>query len=356
MPYQSQIIPDSLWGIPEKDLLPYYDNPKNFHIPDIGLREIKDLEPNSFPKHAIVLLTHGLFTINSRDRIAVVNQIEQTKQEQYDIIDDRRTTKKQAYRLLRNFSDFWTRKVAKYMFTLSWDEWYWTNNSFINRSGSPYPENVIIPWSPRIKWDPNRSADAKDFKRETDFNGIKLIPRENQLKDQVGNKDHWKYHMSIEDRVADVESSYWWSIVFDIHDTWVRKQDIFTDNDFFRPWWYPEMEIGTLDGDSCNPVILEYFAEQVEKYFGFIPVINEQDKGGYVTQLHWWEERENRVISEEEPRVVNAMQIELGRYLYMKESTQEIDHDQARKVWAALRMCIQKTCEKFWEEYFANLD
>ena len=98
-------IPDELSDYSDQELLDYFDNPKNFEIPDIALKEIVELESNSFPKHATVLLTHGLFSVNSADRQAVVKQIEDTKKEVHNLIEDRKITRKQAYRLLSNFSD-----------------------------------------------------------------------------------------------------------------------------------------------------------------------------------------------------------------------------------------------------------
>ena len=328
-------VPDHLLNFYDNDtqwLLAHYDNPKNFQIPD-HREEVSTLGPKSFPKHATVLLTHGLFGIEWSDRKLVVQQIENTKQKAHNIL----TPKKQAYRLLRNFSDWWTRKVMKY-------------------SGIP-SQNILIPKSPRIAWDPARAVNDKTFIRDTDFNGNKLMPTvQSSHEKTTWAKNHAEYHEWITSHLSHIETTHWWSITFDIHDTGVNMMGINPKQDTFREWWYPKMEIGTLDGASCDPEILSYFVEQVEKYFGFTPVVNEKYKWGYVTKKHGWEARESLEKAWEKPNKRNVLQIELGRYLYMKESTQEIDHEQARKVWAALRMCIQKTCEKFGEEYFANLD
>ncbi len=334
-------VPEEFSNLSQDELLDTYDNPKNFHIPKTALEELNKLKPDSFPKHATVLLTHGLFSINSQDRRAVAKQVENIKQESQDIIIPR----KRAYRLLRNFSDFWTRKVAKYMFTHEDDKWYsksnWANDNY------EYPENIIIPGVPRIKWDPARDVEAKDFQRETDFNGNELLPEDYLQWNDSWEKAHKIYHDKINNRLFGLEKNWKRSITFDVHDTWVRMMDENSDKDTFREWGYPKMEIGTLNWDSCDPEILAFFITQVEKYFGFTPVVNTKYKWGYVTQRHGRDARENM----ENLNQRNVLQIELGRYLYMKESTQEIDHQQARKVWAALRMCIQKTCEEFWEDF-----
>ena len=340
-------VPDELSELSWEELLEHFDNPKNFNIPDIALQEIKNLEANSFPKHATVLLTHGLFAINSEDRKAVVKQVESVKDDTYNIL----SPKKRAYRLLSNFSDVWTRKVAKYMFIESGDEWYSKENSANDNEAYEYPENIIIPGSPRIKWDPARATDAKDFKRRTDFNENELLPEFYGVNDNSWEESHEIYHTKIPKRLTTLEKNGKRSITFDIHDTGVRLEDQNPEKDTFRPWGYPKMEIGTLDGSSCDPEILAFFVEQVEKYFGFSPVVNQKYKWGYVTKKHGWEARKSLEEAWENPNKRNVLQIELGRYLYMKESTQEIDHEQARKVWAALRMCIQKTWEKFWEDF-----
>ncbi len=336
-------IPDGFSNLSSDELLVKYDNPKNFHIPETALQEINTLESGSFPKHATVLLTHGLFSVNSADRQAVVKEVEKTQVKVHDML----TSKNIWYRLLKNFSDLGTRKVAKYMFTPSNDEWYSKENGANDNEKYEYPENIIIPGVPRIKWDPARDSQANDFQRETDFNGNELLP-ENYLEwDKSWEKAHKIYHEKITNRLIGLEQDDKRSITFDVHDTWVRMMDQDPDKDIFREWWYPKMEIGTLNWDSCDPEILAFFIQQVEKYFGFTPVVNTKYKWGYVTKRHGWEARKNM----ENPHQRNVLQIELGRYLYMKESTQEIDHEQARKVWAALRMCIQKTCEEFWEDF-----
>lgn len=323
-------IPEHLSSCTQQELLEYYDNPKNFFIPDFR-DEVNNLQKNSFPKHITALLTHGIFSINSEKRRAIEKHIWATREE--------------INRLLKNFSDWWTRKIIK--------------KSLIPES------NIIIPESPRLEWDPARDIDSNDIVREKDFNGNKLLPEKTIKKLQSSwsswKTNHGKYHGNIRKKLHSIESSHGWSITFDIHDTWVRMMKLDSKNDSFRisdDWWlgYPMMEIGTLEWASCNPEILEYFIKQVEKYFDFTPVVNKKYKWGYVTQKHWEQARKELEKKWENPQKRNVLQIELGRYLYMKESIQEMDWEQAEKVWAALRMCIQKTAEEFDDEYFANLD
>lgn len=340
-------IPTELSDLSPRELLEHYDDPKNFSLPD-NITLVAELWEDSFPHNTTILLTHGLFSLNADDRNTVVAQVEETKQSSSDIL----TKRKKANRLLKNFSDFWTRRVVRNMFTLAWSDWYEKNEE----DQYDYPESVIIPKNPRIIWDPARSLDADDFVRETDFNGNELLPEGYLESSLIWEGNHESYHSNISSRLWEVEGAIGWSITYDIHDTGVNMMWIDPSEDTFREWGYPPMEIGTLDGDSCNPEILEYFSEQVERYFGFKPVVNQKYKWWYVTQRHGRTHREELSKSWENPKKRNVIQIELGRYLYLKESTQSIDHEQAQKVWAALRMCIQKTGEKFWEEYFSSLD
>lgn len=327
--------------IPEEQSLSHYDNPQRFKIPDHS-SELQEMVGKPLPENATILLTHGIFSLKLEDRKSVVKQIEATKGTTDDVLNSR----KQAYRLLRNFSDFGTRKVIKYALLLSHPRTDW--------EVFKYPDNIIIPESPRIQWDPARAIDADDFVRVTDFNEVELLPRDyySDDKGQEGRENHREYHKIISERLSNIEEKQGWSITFDIHDTGVRMMGIDEKDDTFRPGGYPEMEIGTCEWDSCNPEILDFFVKQVEKYFGFTPVINQKYKWGYVTQTHWKNHRKEWDEAWENIKKRNVLQIELGRYLYMKESTQTVDHDQARKVGEALRMCIQKTCEHFWEEYF----
>ena len=349
-------VPEYLRGVEPGQLLSFYDNPQNFTIPD-NIHEAANLDANTFPKNTTLLLTHGLFSVNSKDRAAVVDQIEATKMDVSGTLlnesDMRDVSKKQAYRLLRNFSDFWTRKVAEQMFAVSGDTWFKTGDD--EECELWYPESVIIPKSPRVKWDPARALDAKDFKRDTDFNRNALLPQDYLASDAQWEDSHQAYHSQIKERLAYVEKTQGWSITFDIHDTGVNMMGVDSQNDMFRDWGYPGMEVGTLEWASCNPEILEYFASQVEHYFWFTPQVNQKYKWGYVTQRHGRDGRKEWDEFWTVSNKRNVLQIELGRYLYMKESTQEIDHKQTKKVWAALRMCVQKTGEKFGPKYFAGL-
>ena len=49
------------------------------------------------------------------------------------------------------------------------------------------------------------------------------------------------------------------------------------------------------------------------------------------------------------------IQIELARYLYMKESTQELDWHRVDMISAGLRLAMVDTGNEFGEEYFANM-
>jgi hypothetical protein len=50
------------------------------------------------------------------------------------------------------------------------------------------------------------------------------------------------------------------------------------------------------------------------------------------------------------------IQVELGRFLYMKESTQEVDWERMEIIWEWLKRAIADTWLEFWEEYFKNLN
>lgn len=312
-------IPPELQDKDKSELLEYYDNPKNFFIPD-NTKEIEKLDNILFPKHATVLLTHGIFSINSEKRNEIAHHLWANKE--------------QVYRLLKNFSDWWTRKVI--------------NRSFIPK------ENIIIPKSPRLEWDPARAIDSDDAIRSTDFNNNQLLPEKTikTLKSEwsLWQINHKEYHWNIAKKLWTIEADRWGSITWDIHDTWVNMMNINPQKDSFREGWYPKMEIGTLEWDSCNQEILDFFVKQVEKYFWFTPTINQKYKWWYVTQVHGKKYR-----GDKNTRTRNLLQIELGRYLYMKESTQTINWEQAEKVGVALRLCIQKTAEEFDQEYFKNI-
>ena len=80
----------------------------------------------------------------------------------------------------------------------------------------------------------------------------------------------------------------------------------------------PDMVIGDLDGQSCDPAFTAFVAERLES-FGYSVAVNTPYKGAEIIRIHG-RPAENR----------HALQIEMKRALYMDEATISANQGYAR--------------------------
>lgn len=168
--------------------------------------------------------------------------------------------------------------------------------------------------------DPNRERN-KAFHHE-DFSKNKVwrfkIPY--WLQEFLLRRHYDKYHNKVRPAVKDKK------YVFDVHDTgnvMMKKNSYHIRNPRF-----PKLCLSNDDHRTSTKEEIQLFAELLEKEFGYKPTINDPYKGGYVTRTYG----KNRT----------AIQIELGRYLYMDEHTQEIDEKKLADVREKLLTAIEK--------------
>lgn len=316
-------VPNAIQYMSKEELLEFYDSPRNFFIKDCRGKSWENSKEN-FPEQVWVFLTHGTFAIPFQIR---------------NIIS---WVKKDAYRLIRNFSDFWTRKMVK-------------------KSWIP-DENILTCGLSRLPWDANREyrteeednklEPLKKFVRESDFNEQVIVENPWQFR-EIGKDAVEKYWDKIKEFLTGAENNVWGSIWFDIHDTWVNLMNMDSTKDKFRPEGFPFMTLWTNDGESCNQEIVEYFAHRVQFYLWITPHINEPFKGARITSMNWKKHREKLWNTNKSKR--NMIQIELWRFLYMKESTQEIDTERMEIIWEWLKRAIADVWIKFWKEYFDGI-
>ena len=309
----------------EHSLLHFYDNPSNFVLKDI---KRKGWDKN-FPNNCLVLLTHGTFLIHSSLRDTILFWNWEIGEEGFCSDIDHK-----ILRILKGFSDFWTSVLVKY----GWIP----KGKIIRHIGS------------RLIWDPNRDIQDDSFIRKADFYGNVISKNPEQYREE-GEKEHKRYHNAITEWLCEIEWIEWWSIAFDIHDTWVRKLAYETKNDRFKESGFHLMNLWTRDGASCNPEILEYFSKRIEYYLWIKPLLNEPYKGGYVTQRHGEQYRKNLEQKWEKSWKRNVIQVEIGKFLYMQESTQKVDKERMEIIWAWMYKAIADTWKKFDKKYFENL-
>lgn len=321
-----EYVNEDLKHMSYEQLLKYYNNPRNFKINDCRNQEWENSSKN-FPSHCLIFLTHWSFAVNEKIRRTT------------DL------TKSQFLRLIRNFSDFWTRKLIK-------------------KSWLPNENIICFPWSRSI-WDPNREYKnkyedskldiSKKFIRETDFNWQKIINNPEQFR-EIWKQKSEAYQLKLSYKLKITEILNWWSIWIDIHDTGVNLMNKNSNLDKFRKYWFPEITLWTKNWESCNQEILDYFAEKINKYLWIKVYKNVPYQGWYVTEKHgkksrqkinqWnWFKKSKR----------NIIQVELWRYLYMNESNQKVDWKRMEIIWEWIKRAITDTWIKFWKEYFDSI-
>lgn len=295
-------------NLTDDELLKFCDNPRNFEVNDC--RDVSWVNENvDFPKNVLVTLTHWGYSLPEEAFESLASE---------------------KIRLLKNFSDFWTTEMVK-------------------KSWIPVENIIIFEWS-RAIWDPNRQIrtqkedddlpEAKKFIRQTDF-GKQVVLDNPDLYRYEGIVLVERYHENIKERLDAIEGAAPKSFLFDIHDTWVNLMNVNPLGDKIRPEWFPKMCVGNLDWGSCSMDVVSYFADRIENYLWFRPLVNEPYKWGYVTQKHWWEERKELNLKR------NAIQVEIWRYLYLKESVQEIDYERTKIIWEGLKRAILDTVLRF---------
>jgi len=265
----------------------------------------EERDNSDFPPNVIVLATHGSYAIPTKMRQKLAKSFDT--------------------RLIKNFSDSATRKVIEDI---------------------PTSQKVVAGFS-RAVGDPNRSDDAEDLFREFDFNKNPVWeePLSAEEKKWLIDNCYRKYHNRVAEIVENIEKKYPTVIIFDIHDTGERMLGEDSSKDSFREGGFPEITIANREGKSCDPQIMKDFAEMLKKCLGVDVRVNDPFKGGYMTQKYG--EKYNDNLEEGEKFHRNVIQVELGRYLYMDETTQKIDYEKLEVVKEGLQLAMAEVGRKY---------
>ena len=288
----------------DKELLEFYDNPNNFYIKDCR----NDLYNNNIPSNFLLSLTHWSYDIPSWFEKNFV-----------------KNDNTGNLRLLKNFSDWWTTPLVNSM---------------------DLEENQIVRTQySRVIWDCNRDINdysENGFLRKTDFWGIKLFNNIEWFRNK-GEQHHIHYHTTIENKLLEIEKSWKKSFLFDIHDTWVLFMWEDTGMNHLDKELFPLISLADVHGTSCDRDILDYLILKIDNYLWIKAEINTPFKWWYITKSHWSDYR--WILDNVSKR--NVIQIEIGRFLYMKESTQELDEEKVRILWEWLKRVICDVVRKF---------
>ena len=243
-------------------------------------------------KNILILFTHGSYYIPAFMKFFI-----------------RKEFRKNNSRLLKNFSDFWTKFL-------------WENI-----------ENKIICNFSRALWDPNRNINAGDLFMEKDFNWVKIwkytLP--NFVKNILIKKYYNSYHKKIQKHIEKLEKINKEIIILDIHDTW--NQLLWEDfaDDIKKDYYFPEINIWTSNYKSCTKDFSIKLEKLFKNEFWFESKIDWPYDWGYVSKKYWIWFKDRQVV-----------QIEFWRYLYMDEKTQEIDLNKIKDIREKFEKVLEK--------------
>ena len=342
------ISKDELLVILNKQLLDFH-TPKNFNsfwitIPELTNVQKRFYTEDNFSKSVITSLTHWTYNIPSDIRKSIKDEIHhsllnenKSNNSLYEIKSDEILLEvdkrySQFLRILKNYSDFWTRHLVKHSFIPKW--------------------TVVRATKSRWITDPARAA-WEALKTDDFCNNV--LPT--SLFDWVEEwtESYKLFHKLLQELIDATIITQWWVTLIDDHDTWATCTWKNVNEDTYKTWGFPLVNLGVKDWTSCNKEIVTYYAERIEYHLWIKPTIDEPYKGWYVTTHYWKEWREKLIEQWENPEILNVIQQEVWKYLYLDWRTQELDFEKVKIIWEWLARAKADLWRKFWKEYFAAI-
>lgn len=186
--------------------------------------------------------------------------------------------------------------------------------------------------------DLNRSADDMSLYPGSNVTGLcpidtfsgELIYQQERSLDTTEIKNRLKmfwhpYHDALAFEIARVKALHGDVIVWDAHS--IRSVvPRFFDGEL------PQLNIGTADGTTCQPKIIEKALNIIKSYDDYSWVDNGRFKGGFITR-HYGQPSQG----------INAIQLEIAMRSYMDESSSspKFDNDKAQSLRVLLKSMMQ---------------
>lgn len=139
---------------------------------------------------------------------------------------------------------------------------------------------------------------------ETLFNGQALYASGKTLEDseiKARRSKYWQpYHDRLSQALMEIKTRFGYAILYDAHSIASRVPRLFEGR-------LPDLNLGTLNGESCSPEIQLAVINQL-KNSNYHAVVNERFLGGYITR-HYGNPDNN----------IHALQMEIAQCTYMSE-------------------------------------
>lgn len=170
--------------------------------------------------------------------------------------------------------------------------------------------SVLVATHSRYVIDLNRPPDNASLYPGQDTTGIVPLdtfhkeslylapPTEAEVQSRI--ETYWKpYHAKLVAELAAIKARHGYALLWDAH-------SIFSVLPRFFEGRLPELNLGTVDGESCAPRVGAALLKSVE---GYSAVLNGRFKGGYITRTYG-----------DPANGVHAVQLELSEATYMDET------------------------------------
>ena len=160
---------------------------------------------------------------------------------------------------------------------------------------------------------------TESFDGESLYEG--LLPDAQEL--QARLSEYWApYHAALQRHLANAVARHGYALLLDGHSIRSHVPRLFAGR-------LPDINLGTNDGASCLPHVIEAVTRVLQTQTAFSFVLNGRFKGGYITRHYGNPEAS-----------VSALQIELAQSSYMDEAGTAFEHARALPLTHTLQSIV----------------